>query len=112
LIFQTIQTLSAESLSSSRDAVGRAIQARGDVDVLHPLGGVEHDLRSLHHPEGQRHRCSAPLKLRALLCGKLDHMPAGPGHKHYFAASRPAPLHNPQNLRMRPLVPNETEISQ
>jgi len=103
-IVQALQTLSAKSSSSPRDAVGRAVKTRGDVDVLHPLRGVEHDPRSLHHPKGQRHRRCAPLKLDTLVVGELDHMPTGPGHKHYFAAPRPAPLHNPQNLRMRPLA--------
>lgn len=103
LIFQPIQTLSAKSSSSSRHAVRRAVQPRGDVDVLHPLGRVEHDPCALHHPPRQRHRRRAPLKLDALVLRQLDHMAAGPGHKHYFAVSRQPPLHNPQNLRMRPL---------
>jgi hypothetical protein len=104
LIFQAIQTLSAKSSSSPRDAVGRAVQPGGDVDVLHPLGRVEHDPCALHHPPRQRHRRRAPLKLDAFVLRQLDHMPAGPGHKHYFAVSRQPPLHNPQNLRMRPLA--------
>ncbi len=54
-----------------RDAVGRAVKTRGDVDVLHPLRGVEHDPRSLHHPKGQRHRRCAPLKLDTLVAESL-----------------------------------------
>jgi hypothetical protein len=63
LILKALQTLSAKSSSAARDAVRRAVQPRRDIDVLHPLGGVEHDPRALYHPEGQRHRRRAPLKL-------------------------------------------------
>src|SRR5205085_3997354 len=96
LILKALQTLSAKSSSPPSDAVRRAIQPGGDVDVLHPLGRVEHDPRALHHPEGQRHRRRTPLKLDTFLLRQLDHMPASPGHEHYFAAPRQPPLHNPQ----------------
>jgi hypothetical protein len=104
VILKATQTLSAKSSSPARHAVGRTVQAGSDIDVLHPLGRVEHDPRALHHPEGQRHRRRAPLKLDAFVLRQLDHMPAGPGHDHYFAAPRQPPLHNPQNLRTRPLA--------
>jgi hypothetical protein len=67
LILQTLQALGAEALSSPRHAVSRAVQPRSNVDVLHPVGGVEHDPRALHDPEGQRHRRRTTLKLNALL---------------------------------------------
>lgn len=104
LIFQPVQTLSTESSSSARNAVSRAVKPRGDVNVLHPLRGVEHDPRSLHHPPGQRHRRCATLKLDTLILPKLDLMPTGPGHEHYFAPHPRPPSHNPQDLRTRPLA--------
>jgi hypothetical protein len=82
VILKTLQTLGAEPRSSPADAVRRAVQPGRDVDVLHPLGGVEDHPRALHHSERQRHRRRATLKLRALIPGELDHMPTGPGHEH------------------------------
>jgi hypothetical protein len=66
LILKALQTLSAKSSSPARHTVGRTVQARRDIDVPHPLGRVEHDPRALHHPERQRHRRRAPLKLDTL----------------------------------------------
>ncbi|MDX6720669.1 MAG: exodeoxyribonuclease, partial [Solirubrobacteraceae bacterium] len=42
-------------------------------------------------------------KLDTLILRQLDLMPTGPGHISRFAATRQAPLHNPQNLRPPPL---------
>jgi hypothetical protein len=111
LIFQALQTLSAKSSSPASDAVWRAVQPRRDIDVLPPLGGVEHDPRALHHPEGQRHRRRAPLKLNTLVLRQLNLIPTGPGHISRFAAPRQAPFHKPQNLRTRPLVPHDGGVA-
>jgi hypothetical protein len=104
LILKALQTLGAKSSAPPSDAVRRAVQPGGNIDVLHPLGGVEHDPRALHDAEGQRHRRRAPLKLDAFILRELDLMPAGPGHEHYFAAPQQPPLHNPQNFRTPPLA--------
>src|SRR4051794_18888763 len=88
LILKAVQTLRAKSSSSPRDAVRRAVKACGDIDVLHPVGRVEHDPCALPHPPRQRHRRRAPLKLDTLGVRELDHIPTGPGHISQFATRR------------------------
>jgi hypothetical protein len=66
LILKALQTLDAEPLSSPSDAVGRAVKSRCDVDVLHPLGGVQHNPRALHHAPRQRYRRRSSLELDTL----------------------------------------------
>jgi hypothetical protein len=111
LIFKAVQTLRAKSSSSTRDAVRRAIQPRGDIDVLHPLSGVKHDPRALHDPPRQRHRHRTPLKLNALILRQLDVMPTSSRHNDYFATPAQAPSHNPQNLRTHPLARPDSDTS-
>jgi hypothetical protein len=81
-----------------------AVKARRDIDVAHPIGGVEHDPRALDLTPRRGHLPRATLKLDALVVVKLDHVAAGPGHDPYFGATRPAPLHNSTDFRMRPLA--------
>jgi hypothetical protein len=80
LILKPIQALGSEPRSSTRDAVRRAIESGGDVDVLHTLGRVQDHARALHCPKRQRDRARTTLKLSPLLGGELDHVRAGPRH--------------------------------
>jgi hypothetical protein len=81
-----------------------AVQPRRDVDVAHPLRGVEHDPGALDLTPRRGHLAGAPLELGALVAIKLDHEATGPGHDDFFDATPPAPLHNSTDFRMRPLV--------
>jgi hypothetical protein len=66
-----------------------AIQTRGDLDVRHPLGCVEDHPRALHVTPRRCDLARATLKLTALVSAQLDHVAAGPRHKHHFAAPPP-----------------------
>jgi len=104
LILKPIQPLSPKPGSSPGNTVRRTVQPCGDIDVLHPLGRVEHHPRPLHHPEWQRDRACPPFKLRPLFLGELDHLGARPGHNTYFYAPIIIPPNRPQNFRTRQLV--------
>jgi hypothetical protein len=80
LILKPIQPLGTEPSSSAPDAIHRAIQPRGDINVRHPLSRKQDHPRPLHRPERQRDRARPPLKLNALLGGELDHIRTDPGH--------------------------------
>jgi hypothetical protein len=80
LILKPIQTLTAKPGSSPGNAVGRAIQPGGDLDVLHPLGCVQDHPRPLHRAERQRDRACPPLQLATLLLGELNHVLTEPRH--------------------------------
>ena len=99
VILKPIQPFSTEPLSSPGDAIDGAVQPRGDVDVLHPVGRVEDHPRPLHHPERQRDRDRPPLKLNPLGFAELNRHRAGPGRVHSSALRRYPFTHTPQNLR-------------
>jgi hypothetical protein len=80
LILKPVNALGQEPRSSPLNAIGRAIQPGGDIDVLHTFRRVQDHPCALHHPERQRDRGRPPLKLDALVLGELDHARAGPGH--------------------------------
>ncbi|MCA1701661.1 MAG: hypothetical protein LC790_23320 [Actinobacteria bacterium] len=82
------------------DAIGMAIQAGGDLDVSQPLSRIQDHPRALHVTP---RRCDLPrttLELVALLSAQLDHVMAGPGHDHHFAAP-PSLLHITQKTSGR-----------
>jgi len=101
---QSIQPLGAESSSSAADAVGMAVQARSDLDIGHLLGRIQDHPRALHIPPRRRDLARAALELVALVSAQLDHIAAGPGHDHHFAAPRQPPSHNPKDFRTALLV--------
>jgi hypothetical protein len=80
LIVKPIEPLGPESLSSPRDAIGRAVQPSRDIDVLHPVGRVENHPRPLHRPERQRDRARPPFELSPFLLAEFDHQSAGSRH--------------------------------
>jgi hypothetical protein len=75
-----------------------AVQAGGDLDVGHALGRVKDHPRALHITPRRRDLARTPLKLITLVSAQLDHVAAGPGHDHHFAAPHQAPSHNPEGL--------------
>jgi len=89
-----------------------AIQASGDLDVGQPLGRIEHHPRALHIPPRGRDLPPTTLKLVALVSAQLDHVAAGPGHDHQFAAPRQPPSHNPQDFRTAPLETERARLAE
>jgi hypothetical protein len=80
-----------------------AVQPCRDVDIAHPIGGVEHDPRALDLTPRSGHLPRTTLKPDALIAIKLDLIATGSGHDLYFNAAQPAPLHNSTNFRTPPL---------
>jgi hypothetical protein len=80
VILKPIQALREKPGSSPRDAICRAVQPSGDIDVLQSIGRIQDHPRALHRPKRQRDRARPPLKLDSLLGEEFDHIRAGPGH--------------------------------
>src|SRR4051794_13447269 len=113
-VLQPVQALGTESSSPTADAVGMAVQPRGDLHVGHPLGRIKDHPRSLHITPRRRDLPRATLELVALVSAQLDHVAARPGHDDHFAAPRPPPSHNPKHFRTGVLaavrVPRTTTV--
>jgi hypothetical protein len=72
LIHKTIQTIGRESSPPLTNDLGAHLEPGRDLDVRQPISGVEHQLRALHIPVGQRQLRRATLKLCALLPVERD----------------------------------------
>jgi hypothetical protein len=72
LILQALQALFVESSSPLPDDLRAHLKPTGDLDVRQALGGVEHDLCSLHVAVRERQLAGPPLKLAAFLLTERD----------------------------------------
>jgi hypothetical protein len=63
LIRKTIQTIGRESSPPLTNNLGAHLKTTRDLSVRQAISGVEHQLRALHIPIGQRQLRRAPLKL-------------------------------------------------
>jgi hypothetical protein len=63
VIFQTIKTIAVKSSSPLTHDLGAHLKPARDLDVRQTISGIEHQLRALHIPVGQRQLRRATLKL-------------------------------------------------
>jgi len=71
-ILKTPKSLLAEASSPVPDAIGRHVDARGDLAIRVALGRQQHKLGTNHHPVGQRQARRPPPQLDTGLAIELD----------------------------------------